>query len=173
MTAVTAIDEGCEYCDGPAVVLRSCALSTLVAVSPQALYDVVSDVPRTGEWSPICRACWWDEGAGPQAGAWFSGRNETAERTWETRSQVVVADPGREFAFLVQGKYVRWGFTMLPHGDRTVLTESWDFRPEGIAMFHERYGEAAHDEIQLRGTQALEGIPATLLAIRTIAERPA
>ena len=30
-----------------------------------------------GEWSPICRACWWDEGGGPQVGAWFTGRNET------------------------------------------------------------------------------------------------
>ena len=33
--------------------------------------------------------------AGPVVGAWFTGRNETAERTLETRSQVVVADPGR------------------------------------------------------------------------------
>ena len=47
-----------------------------------------------GEWSPICRACWWDEGAGPEAGAWFTGRNETPERTWETRCQVVAADAG-------------------------------------------------------------------------------
>jgi hypothetical protein len=171
MAAASTPGDGCEYCDGPAVVDRSCALSTLVAAPPQALYDMVSDVTRTGEWSPICRACWWDEGAGPRVGAWFSGRNETPERTWETRSEVVAADPGREFAFLVQGKYVRWGFTMEPHADRTVLTESWDFRPEGIAMFHERYGDTAHDQIALRSTQAQHGIPATLQAIRAIAEQ--
>ena len=59
--------------------------SISVAVTPDELYALVSDVTRMGEWSPICRACWWDEGAGPQVGAWFTGRNETAERTWETR----------------------------------------------------------------------------------------
>ena len=23
---------------------------------------MVSDVTRMGEWSPVCKACWWDEG---------------------------------------------------------------------------------------------------------------
>ncbi len=73
--------------------------SILVACPPDQLYDLVSDVTRMGEWSPICQACWWDDGGGPRAGAWFTGRNQTPERTWETRSQVVVADRGREFAF--------------------------------------------------------------------------
>ena len=60
---------------------------------------------RTGEWSPVCPACWWDEGAETgQVGVWFTGRNETPERTWETRSQVVAADRGREFAWLVGGR---------------------------------------------------------------------
>ncbi|PZS23482.1 MAG: polyketide cyclase, partial [Pseudonocardiales bacterium] len=72
--------------------------AVFVAASPQALYEMVSDVTRMGDWSPICKACWWDDGDGPRVGAWFTGRNVTPERTWETRSQVVVADPGREFA---------------------------------------------------------------------------
>lgn len=55
---------------------------------------MVSDVTRMGEWSPVCRACWWDEGAGPRVGAWFTGRNELPERTWETRSVMVAAEPG-------------------------------------------------------------------------------
>ena len=62
-----------------------------VAVPPDELYRLVSDVTRMGEWSPICTGCWWDEGAGPEVGAWFTGRNEAPERTWETRSQVVAA----------------------------------------------------------------------------------
>ena len=36
-------------------------------------------------------ACWWDEGATGQSGDWFTGRNVTPERTWETRSLVAVA----------------------------------------------------------------------------------
>ena len=36
-------------------------------------------------------------------GAWFTGRNEVPGRTWETRSKVVAADRGREFAWVVGG----------------------------------------------------------------------
>ena len=67
--------------------------SISVAVTPDELYALVSDVTRMGDWSPICRACWWDEGDGPRVGAWFTGRNELPERTWETRCRVVAADP--------------------------------------------------------------------------------
>jgi len=81
--------------------------SIVVACPPEDLYDMVSDVTRMGEWSPVCKACWWDEGDGPRPGAWFTGRNELPERTWETRSQVVAADRGREFAFMVGGAWVR------------------------------------------------------------------
>jgi hypothetical protein len=77
--------------------------SVVIARSSEDLYDMVSDVTRMGEWSPVCRTCWWDEGDGPRPGAWFTGRNVLAERTWETRSQVVAADRGREFAFKVGG----------------------------------------------------------------------
>jgi hypothetical protein len=144
--------------------------SVLVQASPEALYDLVADVTRTGEWSPVCRACWWDEGASPRVGAWFTGRNVTAERTWETRSQVVAADRGREFAFAVGGSYVRWGFTFRSVDGGTEVTETWQFLPGGIAFFHERYGADAPAEIAERTRAAHEGIPATLAAIKRIAE---
>ena len=104
-------------------------------------------------------------------GSWFTGRNEIPTRTWKTRSQVVAAEPGREFAFLVGGLWVRWGFTLEPADGGTTLTESWDFLPEGLAMFAERYGADAQREIDLRTEQAHAGIPATLAAIKEIAER--
>src|SRR5690606_14752506 len=30
-----------------------------IDVTPQAVWDVVSDITRTGEWSPVCQAAWW------------------------------------------------------------------------------------------------------------------
>lgn len=141
-----------------------------VAVPPDELYAMVSDVTRMGEWSPICRACWWDEGAGPQVGAWFTGRNQTPERTWETRSQVVAADPGRRFGWEVNDGWVHWEYTFEPDGDGTLLTEWWEFLPKGIAGFHERFGAAAQDEIAKRRDAARSGIPATLAAIKKAAE---
>src|SRR5271154_6104648 len=106
--------------------------SIFVARPPNLLYDMVSDVTRMGEWSPVCKACWWDEApdpaTGPAAGAWFTGRNESGDRVWEGRSQVSVAEPGREFAFLVGGvdvALVSWNYSFAPVDGGTELTESW------------------------------------------------
>jgi len=124
------------------------AESVVVACSPEALYDMVSDVTRMGEWSPVCRTCWWDDGDGPRPGAWFTGRNELPERTWETRSQVAVADRGREFAFVVGGAWVRWGYTFAPVDAGTKVTESWEFLPDGITRFRDRFGDDAEAHCQ-------------------------
>ncbi len=144
--------------------------SILIARPPEDVYDMVADVTRMGEWSPVCRACWWDDGEGPQVGSWFTGRNELPERTWETRSQVVAADRGSEFAFVVGGKFARWGYTLVPAGAGTELTEAWELLPEGVAMFEERFGADAQAEMDNRSEAAKSGIPATLAAIKRAAE---
>lgn len=145
--------------------------SVTVHASAEALYALVSDISRTGEWSPVCTSCWWDDDAeAGQVGAWFTGRNQLPNRTWETRSQVVAAQPGREFAWVVGGSFVRWGFVLTPAEEGTTLTESWDFLPAGIAMFQEKFGDQAPAQIADRTQQALDGIPRTLAAIKRIAE---
>ncbi len=142
-----------------------------VDASPEQLFDLVCDITRTGEWSPVCTSCWWDEDAEPgQVGAWFTGRNELPSRTWETRSVVVAAERGHEFAWVVGGSFVRWGFTFAPSGGGTTLTESWEFLPGGIAMFEEKFGDQASRQIADRTQQAFDGIPRTLAAIKKIAE---
>jgi hypothetical protein len=144
--------------------------SILIARSPEDLYDLVSDITRMGTWSPICTACWWDDGASPTVGAWFTGRNELPERTWETRSEVTVADRGHEFAFIVNGSWTRWGYVFTPVEGGTEVTESWEFLPGGVAMFEERFGADAQAQIANRLQLAREGIPVTLAAIRNDAE---
>jgi hypothetical protein len=153
---------------------REFSASIDVAVGPNELYAMVSDVTRMGDWSPVCRACWWDEGAlsadGPRVGAWFTGRNETPQRTWETRSQVVRAEPGREFAWEVNNGWVRWGFTFDAIDSGTRMTESWTFLPRGLEGFRERYGDEADAQIAERTEAAHRGIPETLAAIKKTAE---
>ncbi|MBX7433503.1 SRPBCC family protein [Mycobacterium sp. Y57] len=144
--------------------------SIFVAVPPDELYVLVSDVTRMGQWSPICRACWWDDGAGPTVGAWFTGRNEIPGRTWETRSQVVAADPGRAFAWEVNDGWVFWGYEFEAQQGGTRLTENWEFLPKGLAGFREVFGAAADAEIEKRRAAAETGIPATLAAIKKTAE---
>ena len=141
-----------------------------MAASPDELYAMVSDVTRMGEWSPVCKACWWDDGDGPRLGAWFTGRNELPDRTWETRCEVVAADAGREFAFVVAGTATRWGYTFREVDGGTELTESWDFSPTGVAVFEERFGDDAQNQIETRYQLAVTGIPETLAAIKRAAE---
>lgn len=141
-----------------------------VARPPEILYDMVSDVTRMGEWSPICTACRWDDGAGPTPGSWFTGRNEVPGRVWETRSQIEVAERPREFTFVVGEGFVRWSYTFAHADGGTRLTESWEFLPAGIARFHERYGDDAEAQIADRIAAAHRGIPETLAAIKRAAE---
>ena len=144
--------------------------SIVVARPSEEVYDLVADVTRTGEWSPICTGCWWDDGDGPRPGAWFTGRNETPTRVWETRSQVAVADRGREFTWVVGQGFVRWSYLLTPVEGGTRLTESWEFLPAGQASFVERYGDDAPAQVAERTEAARRGIPETLAAIKRVAE---
>ena len=149
----------------------SYAESILIKRAPRDVYDLVSDITRMGDWSPICVSCWWDEGDSARVGAQFTGRNQLPTRTWETRCEVVAAERGREFAFIVGQGYVRWGYTFAAAGTGTVLTETWDFLPAGRAMFQTRFGPDAPAEIASRTKAAHDGIPTTLAAIKRTAEQ--
>ncbi len=97
----------------------------------------------------------------------------TAERTWETSSEVVVADVGREFAWQVgsAGAWgARWGYRLEAVDGGTELSEDWQFLPTGHAAFVERYGERAEEQIAERAQAARTGIPETLAAIKELAE---
>ncbi|MBA3744961.1 SRPBCC family protein [Sporichthya sp.] len=144
--------------------------SILIAASPEAVYDLVSDITRTGEWSPVCQECWWDSGATGAVGDLFTGRNVLPDRTWETRCTVFAADLGREFGWLVGDSLVRWLYSMEAEGEGTRLTEAWEFLPNGIALFHDRYGEDAETQIANRTELAHRGIAETLAAMKRIAE---
>jgi hypothetical protein len=93
---------------------------------PEAAYGVVSDVTRMGEWSPETIKCDWIEGAtGPVVGARFKGTNKRGFAKWSTKPTVVVADPGREFAFDV-GTDTRWTYRFDADGAGTMVTESFE-----------------------------------------------
>ena len=103
-------------------------------------------------------------------GARFTGRNEMPHRTWETRSEVVAADRGHEFVFVVGDSYTRWGYTFTAVDGGTEITESWELLPAGVAMYEEHFGEEAEAQITDRAEAARSGIPATLAAIKRVAE---
>lgn len=153
-----------------------------IDATPEEVYELISDVTRTGEWSPTCKRCEW-LGEPGQVGSRFKGTNETSERTWETVSQVVAADRPREFAWVVgpdaqPGGFVRWGYRVEPlcgaagntAGMRTRLYEDWNFHEAGRAAFFKKWGDQGESEAEKRREAALAGISETLATIRKIAE---
>lgn len=148
--------------------------SLSIHASPQQVWDVVTQIERTGEWSPVCRAAWWKEPAdGPEVGAWFHGRNEDGGQVWETESLVVAAEEPVEFTWVVMGNAVRWSYSLAPEGDGTILTESWAVQSEGFALFSEMFGIEAVPELEWRRDAALSGITDTLRSIKRIVENTA
>jgi Polyketide cyclase / dehydrase and lipid transport len=104
--------------------------NTDVHASPATLYDLVSDVRRMGDWSPECRHCEWIDGAtGPVVGARFKGTNRRGVARWSTKPRVVVADAGREFAFVtghLGRDMTRWSYRFEPTADHATVTESFE-----------------------------------------------
>ena len=133
--------------------------SVIVACPPDELYAMVSDITRMGEWSPVCKACWWDEGEGPRVGAWFTGRNELPERTWETRSEVVAADPGREFAFVVHARSRGGATRSRPSTGAPSSPSPGSSCRAAMELFGERFGDDAPAQIDDRVDKANTGIP--------------
>ena len=133
-----------------------------VAAPPTAVYDLVSDVSTIERWSPSAGAVAYDPGDGPRVGAWFSGHNRRGEQEWTTRSQVVAASPGQEFAFVVGGAdegIVRWRWTFREDGDGTVVAQSWQL------LRHVPVLGATHAEVAALADHMADSVESTLIAL--------
>lgn len=102
-----------------------------IRATPDEVYAVVADVTRTPEFSPEVERCvWLGNATGPAVGARFEATNRVARGpSWKNRPEVIVADPGREFAFArterLTGTVVwRYRFQPIPGGTR--VTESYE-----------------------------------------------
>ncbi|MDO5739892.1 MAG: SRPBCC family protein [Ornithinimicrobium sp.] len=144
--------------------------STRIAASPGEVYDVVSDITRTGEWSVVCRSAEWADPEQTGLGAKFVGHNQTPHRVWSTTSTVVAAEPGEHFAWEVSRGYTRWGYRMSAVDGGTELVHEWAFLPAGQRFFERKYGADAQSEMEERTRSAHESIPRTLAAIKAILE---
>jgi hypothetical protein len=110
-----------------------------VSAGADLLYDLVSDVRRTPEWSPEVISCAWLDGTkGAVAGARFRARNRRRWFTWSNRPVVEVADPGRQFAVTRTepgGGTIRWAYQLRPDPAGTVVTLSYDvLRPVPVGL---------------------------------------
>lgn len=140
--------------------------------TPEAVWDLVSDVTKIGRYSPeTFEAEWLDGATGPAVGVSFRGhvkRNGRGPTYWTT-CKVVGCEPGREFTFaVVQGdKTVNtWSYTIAAAGDGCDVTESFELAPMlAMRIYWALAGWA-------RGRTNREGMRATLERIRAEVEKP-
>ena len=110
-------------------------VSETVKADPARLYELVSDLPRMGEWSPENTGGKWLGGAtAPAVGARFRGTNRSGIAIWATRVTVTAADPGKRFTFDVDFLGVpisTWDYEFAGDGDTCTVTERWTDRRPG------------------------------------------
>jgi uncharacterized protein YndB with AHSA1/START domain len=141
----------------------------IIAASPEAVYALVTDLPRMGEWSPEnTGGRWVTPATGASVGAKFRGTNKSGKAQWTTIAKVVVADPGREFAFDVTATgmgVARWGYRLESVDGGTRVTEYWDDHRSAVmkkvtGFVLRKPDRRSYNEMSMRRT--LEGMAASL-----------
>jgi hypothetical protein len=142
-----------------------------MAASPGAVWDLVSDVTRIGEFSPETFEAVWIRGAsGPETGAWFKGhvkRNGVGPTYWTT-CRVTECVPGEVFGFdvVVGDRPVNtWTYRIKAAGDGCDVTESFELASNLLLrLYWALLGWA-------RGKTNTDGMRRTLERIREVVER--
>jgi hypothetical protein len=147
------------------------SVTVRMAASREAVWDLVSDVTRIGEFSPETFEARWTRGSsGPEVGAYFKGhvrRNGVGPVYW-TLCRVTECDPGRDFGFVVEvnGSPVNhWRYQLRDVAGGTEVTESFELASKGYLRLYWLLLGA------LRGRTNERGMRQTLERIRDIAER--
>ena len=89
----------------------------MMAGDPEKVYELIADVTRMGEWSPESDGGEWLTGQPGTVGSTFRGDNRRPWMRWSTICTVIVAEPGRRFAFAVKaaGRPVStWEYEITP-----------------------------------------------------------
>ncbi|HEX7739823.1 MAG TPA: SRPBCC family protein [Marmoricola sp.] len=142
-----------------------------MAASPEAVWDLVSDVTRIGEFSPETFEAKWTRGAtGPEVGAYFKGhvkRNGVGPIYW-TLCRVSQCVPGEVFGFdvVMNDKPMNtWTYRITPTDDGCDVTESFELAPNPFfKVYWKLLGWA-------RGKTNTDGMRQTLERIREVVER--
>jgi uncharacterized protein YndB with AHSA1/START domain len=139
---------------------------------PEAVWTLLADVERMGEWSPECYRVEWLDGAAAPAttGARFKGRNKSGVLRWSMTCEVKVANPGRELAWsTVRGgrDIVWWRYRLEPSNGGTEVSQSFEAKSWPLDV-------RAFEDIVMRGRDRKreQAMFTTLERIRAVAEAP-
>jgi uncharacterized protein YndB with AHSA1/START domain len=143
---------------------------TTIKADPVKVWELASDLPRMGEWSPENTGGRWLDGAtGARVGARFRGTNSRGPLRWSTTVEVTEATPGKRFAFDVTYgplKISHWEYTFTEEADTCRVVEEWtDRRPAWMKV-----GSIVVMAVADRASHNARGMEATLAALKATAE---
>jgi Polyketide cyclase / dehydrase and lipid transport len=148
--------------------------SLAVSAPADAVYHLVADLPRMGEWSPECERVTWRGGATSAVnGAQFLGYNRAGLLQWVTQGEVVTAEYGRHLAFEISlgpMKIARWEYFIIPDDadpSTCIAVEEWTDRRPGW------YRALADKAFGPRTKTNQRGMVKTLANLRSAAEAAA
>jgi hypothetical protein len=110
---------------------RSCEANAVIGAPIDAVWNVVSDVTRVGEWSGECQSCAWVGGAdSPVPGAQFRGRNRRGSMRWSRLNEVVRSEPPHSFVWRTVARFpyldsTEWRVSLAEDGSSTRVTEAF------------------------------------------------
>jgi Polyketide cyclase / dehydrase and lipid transport len=143
---------------------RPLQASIEVTTSPVAVWHVVADLRRTGEWSPECSRV-VPLGTVRQGG-WLLGVNHRKWVTWATLSRIIRFEPEAEITWKVLTNRAVWSYRLEPIGAGTRIIQTRD-TPRGISHFARAFtrallgGQRTHDdELEAGMNRGLERIKA-------------
>ncbi|MCE1178085.1 MAG: SRPBCC family protein [Micrococcales bacterium] len=147
-----------------ATQVRDLEASIDIAAAPGQVWAVVSDIRRTGEWSPECRRVLL---LGPRAvGTPFVGINQRGLVVWPTTSTITALEEGRRIAWRVNENGSTWSYTLEPTATGTRVVQRRE-TPDGVSAFAAAFtglllgGNEGHGDELERGMQrGLERIKA-------------
>ena len=107
-----------------------------------AVWNVVVDITRTGEWSHECNGIEWEGGATEaKLGARFRGRNRQGRSKWSRQCEITVVDNERELAWrtiptAIYRDSTDWSIKVEPidDGARTRLTQTYQVTKIGPVL---------------------------------------
>jgi hypothetical protein len=144
--------------------------SVEVAAPADRVWQLVSDLPGMGRFSPEATGGRWARGAtGPAVGAVFRGTNARGLRRWATRSEVVRCEPGRAFAFAVSSvglPVAEWSYDLQEVPGGTRVTERWTDRRGRLISLVGTVATGVGDRVAYAG----ESMERTLAAVKAAAE---
>jgi uncharacterized protein YndB with AHSA1/START domain len=140
-----------------------------IDASPQAVWSVVSDLQRMGEWSPQCKKM--KVFGGPVGkGTRTLNINRKGLLVWPTSAKVVTFEPNKALAFRIVENKTTWSYTLTPTATGTTVVEKRE-APSGTSAVSSLLVKRILGGIDEFDVELVEGMNSTLRRIKTESEK--